>query len=551
MDTQEKTCEYCGNNFKLSSDELVMYGKVQVEFPTICITCRWAQQFAFWPFGKFRKGVSALSGQSLITMLPASVRYPIYTAKEWWSDAWDPMEFGQDYDSTRSFFDQLKEVQEKVPRPHQQGTNSTGCDWCDDIWDSKNCYLSRSCARAENVSYGYRGFDVKDSIDISHAFSLDNCYECTYSFNCFELYFSRNCRDCMNSRFLYDCRNCSNCTMCWNLRGKQYCIENVQYSKEEYFEKVKEYDMSSYQNLQHLQKRYTDILKTETIHRENFNINTYTSTGTYLADCNNCKNVFGWEESENCINCLRGREAKDSIDLLGTWKVELCGNDSCCTGGYELRYSSWSEGRYSEYLDECIEVENCFGCVGLRKKNYCILNRQYTKEEYEALKEKIIADMRARGEYGRFLPYSMGLCSYNLTTAAIYMPEISKDYVLARGGYWDDQSEDAVEGLATSELPDSIREVDATISKQPLVCPVTGWRYNISADEFQFLSRKGIALPRVHFDVRTKNRMRALATLHGEHYSCVFCAKDCIGYYPKDWGYTHIACEECYKQNIN
>ena len=131
------------------------------------------------------------------------------------------------------------------------------------------------------------------------------------------------------------------------------------------------------------------------------------------------------------------------------------------------------------------------------------------------------------------------------------MPEITKEYVLARGGYWDDQSEDVVEGLATSKLPDSIAEVDVTIAKQPLVCPVTGWRFNISPDEFQFLSRKGIALPRVHFDVRTKNRMRALATLHGEHYSCVFCAKDCVGYYPKDWGYTHIACEECYKQNIN
>jgi hypothetical protein len=339
--------------------------------------------------------------------------------------------------------------------------------------------------------------------------------------------------------------------MCWNLRGKQYCIENVQYTKEDYFEKLKEFDMSSHTGLEKLKARYTEILRTETVHRENFTINTYTSKGTYLTDCNNCQNVFGWEESENCSNSLRGREAKDCIDLLGTWKVELCGNDSCCTGGYELHYSSWSEGRYSQYLDECLEVEYCFGCVGLRKKKYCILNRQYTEEEYKVLREKIIADMKARGEYGQFLPYSMGLSDYNLSTASIYMPEITKEFVLARGGYWDDAVESQADGIPTSELPDSISEVDATICKQALICPETGWRFNIAPEEFKFLARKAIALPRVHFDVRTKNRMRTIAPWKAESYTCMYCNKEVGAYYPKEWGYTKIACEECYKQNIN
>jgi hypothetical protein len=237
--------------------------------------------------------------------------------------------------------------------------------------------------------------------------------------------------------------------------------------------------------------------------------------------------------------------------LLGTWKVELCGNDSCCTGGYELHYSSWSEGRYSQYLDECLEVEYCFGCVGLRKKKYCILNRQYTEEEYKVLREKIIADMKARGEYGQFLPYSMGLSDYNLSTASIYMPEITKEFVLARGGYWDDAVESQADGIPTSELPDSISEVDATICKQALICPETGWRFNIAPEEFKFLARKAIALPRVHFDVRTKNRMRTIAPWKAESYTCMYCNKEVGAYYPKEWGYTKIACEECYKQNIN
>ena len=198
-----------------------------------------------------------------------------------------------------------------------------------------------------------------------------------------------------------------------------------------------------------------------------------------------------------------------------------------------------------------MECEYCFGCVSLRKKKYCILNKQYTQEEYEALRERIIADMRARGEYGRMLPYSMGLCSYDVSTAAIYMPEITKEYVLERGGYWNDTHEDQAQGMPTNELPDSIAETDAIISKQALICPETGWRYNISVDEFAFLSRKGIALPRVHFDVRTKKRMQTIAPWRGEPYECMYCGKHVTAYYPRSWGYQKIACEDCYKREIN
>jgi hypothetical protein len=31
---------------------------------------------------------------------------------------------------------------------------------------------------------------------------------------------------------------------------------------------------------------------------------------------------------------------------------------------------------------ECHDCQSCLGCVGLRHKRYCILNRQFKKEEY-------------------------------------------------------------------------------------------------------------------------------------------------------------------------
>ncbi|MCX6757332.1 MAG: hypothetical protein NTZ44_00380 [Candidatus Nomurabacteria bacterium] len=551
MESETRNCKYCKTQFEITEREMSMYEKINLMIPDICVPCRWKQHMAFWPFGKFRTGVSDLSGERLITVLPANARYPIYTSKEWWSDAWDAMTHGQDYDSSRSFFDQLKELQEKVPRPHQQGAQSLNCDWCDDAWESKNCYLSRSTLRAENLFYGYRSIDCKDSIDVSHVFTLDQCYDCTYCFTSYNLFFSKNCRDCLDSAFLFDCRNSNHCFMCWNLRGKSYCIENVQYTKEAYEEKMKEINFGSNIELQKYKDRYEEILRKNVVHRENFNIKTYDSLGTYMTNCKNCVNVFSWEDSENCTNCLRGLKSKDSIDMVGCWNMELSGNDSCCTNAYDLKYSIWCDGaRYSEYCDQCVEIENCFGCVSLRKKKYCILNKQYSKEEYEVLKEKIISDMKERGEYGQFPPYSMGLCPYNFSTSAIYSPDVTKEYVEALRGYWEDNKDEKIEGLTTEQIPDSITEVDESFSKQALICPITGWRYNIAEGELAFLKRKNISIPRVHFDVRTKNRLSILSQTKSEAYTCTYCSKNIIAYYPKDWGYEYIACEHCYLKEI-
>src|SRR3989344_4965884 len=143
MKQEEKICEHCKLNFSISEGELTLYRKVDIELPTLCNFCRIKLHLSFWMFGKFRKGKSDLSGESFITTLPEKTRYPIYTLLEWHGDNWDAMDYGIDYDEKKQFFKQLQNLQEEVPHPHQHGTQNTGCDWCDDAWNSKKCYLSR------------------------------------------------------------------------------------------------------------------------------------------------------------------------------------------------------------------------------------------------------------------------------------------------------------------------------------------------------------------------------------------------------------------------
>jgi len=519
--------------------------------PTICNFCRIKLHLSFWMFGKFRKGKSDLSGESLITILPEKNRYPIYTSSEWYSDKWEAMNYGQDYDENKSFFEQLQALQEKIPHPHQSGVKNTNCDWCDDVWNSKNCYLARSMVDCEDLLYSYRNLGVKNSIDVAVCFNCEKCYDSGECHHSYKLFYSKHSRDCIDSYFLYDCRNCQNCFMCWNLRGKSYCIENVQYTREEYLEKIKSFKLGSYKSIQNHKKRFEEITQKKVIHRPNFNLKVYNSDGDYLLDCKNCHNCNTISESEDCYNSIRGFQSKSCIDVNGCWKSELLGNCSSCISGYAEKYCIWSSSRYSEYLDLCIECEYCFGCVGLKKKKYCILNKQYGKEEYGKLKEKIILNMRKNKEYGKFLPYSMSAGPFNFSTSYLYFPNTKKEDILKLGGYWEDSIESNIDGMKTSELPDDIKDVKDSIITQALICGETGWRFNIAKNELIFYKENNIPLPRYHFDVRIKNSLKDLTVLQSYPYTCFYCEKDVEAYYLPEWKYQKIACEECYKQNIN
>jgi len=550
MKKEEKICEHCQQNFSISEEELILYKKVEIELPTLCFFCRIKLHLSFWMFGKFRKGKSDLSGESLITVLPEKTRYPIYTLTEWHSDKWNALDYGIDYNPDISFLKQLQNLQEKIPHPHQNGSKNTNCDWCDDVWNSKNCYLSRSMEECEDLFYSYRNLWVKNSIDVVICFHSEKCYDCGDCHNSYKLFYSRHSRDCINSYFLYDCRNCQNCFMCWNLRNKSYCIENVQYSREEYDKKIKSFQLGSYNSIQNYKKHFEEIAQKEAVHRQNFNFKNYNSDGDYLFDCKNCHNCNTINESEDSYNCIRGMRHKSDIDANGSWYSELIGNCSGCVNAYALKYSTWSSSRYSEYLDLCLECEYCFGCVGLKKKKFCILNKQYTKEEYESLRDKIIADMRKRKEYGKFLPYSMSTGPFNFSTSFLYFPETKKEDILKLEGYWEDINESHIEGMPTSELPDDIKDITDDIITQALICPETGWRFNIAENELIFYQANNIPLPRYHFDVRTKNQLKYLTVLKSYPYKCFYCEKDIMAYYLPEWNYQKIACEECYKQNI-
>lgn len=70
----------------------------------------------------------------------------------------------------------------------------------------------------------------------------------------------------------------------------------------------------------------------------------------------------------------------------------------------------------------CHNSSFLFGSYGLRNKQYCVFNKQYSQQEYEMLVAKIIAHMQETGEWGEFLNPSLSPFGYNETVSQDYYP---------------------------------------------------------------------------------------------------------------------------------
>jgi len=338
--------------------------------------------------------------------------------------------------------------------------------------------------------------------------------------------------------------------MCSNLRNKQYCIQNTQYTKEEYAEIIKQYSLNSYSRLTEYETQFTSMLQNTALHRADYNTRSEQSSGNYLEGCKACENCFFLQESENCTNTLRGLKCKDVSYSIGALaeRAIYSGVD-----GYmydTLVTSHNSNCRYSEYLDFCDDCEYCFACVSLKKKKYCIFNKQYEKEEFKKTREQIIKTMKKEGSWGKFFPLSFAPCGYNSSIAQVYFPE-TRESIIALNGLYDEPYELGNNNYSHTEIPDSIQDIPDSFSSQALICPVTKRRFNIAPRELHFLREHNISAPRHHPDYRVLKNFSKLANTQSYQSICALCSINIAHYYPPEWEYKKIICTQCYKANVS
>ncbi len=556
----QKICGQCSAEFGITEDDLAFHDKLSPVFggkkelippPLLCPDCRLQRRLAHRNEKSLYHRTCDKTGKQIISIYAPERPVVVYEKNEWWSDGWSGFDYAREIDFSRSFLEQFSELQRTVPRMSLQQEHNENSDYSSNVSHLKNCYLLFSADFSQDCAYGVWVERSRDCID---TFCIDECehsYECVFCqklYGCRFAYDSSQCSDCA---FILDCRGCKNCFLCWGLRNKEHCIANVQYTKEEYQKKMREFPLSSYRNTEAAGKQFVEMLMKAPRQSMRKHGSIVESTGDLLQNCGNCKNCYELREGRDCVNSIgfQATDARDCTYVMGELGYENC---ECFPMPQHSAFNlNCYTGNDLYYCDMCMQnCKNCFGCVGLKHAQYCILNRQYTKEEYEILVPKIIGQMRSTGAWGEFLPMNYSLFGYNESEAQHYFP-LEKNTALERGLPWTGQTEGKKKERKTSpvELPDDIADVDDALSEKILTCVVSGKQYKVIPQELKFYKKMGIPVPRKSPDQRHLERMAQRNPRHLWERQCMKCKKTIQTTYAPNRPEI-VYCEECYLKEV-
>jgi hypothetical protein len=451
------------------------------------------QIMSFYPNKQLYKIKSAKSKQEIISVYPSNTKCKVYKHEEWHSDDYEITT--QEIDFTVSFFKQFQDLLYKTPVVALLSNLQQNSEYCHDVEGMKNCYYCFDGLESQDSYYCYRIHYCKSCVDCYSIYHSELLYECVNLENSYNSKYSYHCKQVSDSHFLINCRNIQNSFMCSNLRNKKYCIYNKQYTKEEYEQFILKIDFCDYKQILYLKKYFYEKLLLETFFPPAFVENCENVSGNYLKNSFSVENVFeSWDmkDAYNCFQCSKGKDVMHSF--MCCEKVEKC--FQCVAVGIEsyetINCAFVWHSSFMEYCYMCLNCNYCFGCIGLRNKKYCILNKQYSKKEYFEKKEQLINKMKKEQTYGLFFPISISPFHYEDTIAydlfdAKYKNIFNEEFKKYSKNY--------------------IQKTDSICT-----CQITKKDFLITQQEKNFYNKNNIPFPRISFQMRHKNRMELMST---------------------------------------
>ncbi len=588
MNTESKICQNCKQSFTIEPDDFSFYEKLQVPPPTWCSECRLQRRLIWRCERSLYRRKCDLCGNTIISIYSPDKPYTVYCRECYHSDKWDPLSFGVDVDFSRPFLEQFRKLQFKVPRLYAFAFQNVKSDYANGAAFNKNCYLIFVSDHNEDLMYSYSTFDCRNSAD------LLNCHECELSYDsvtcrkCYKICFSEDCNDSQDLFFCKNCANCQDCIGCANLRNARYQIFNKQYSKEDYLKEMESMRLDSQDGIDSTRVLAFEFWKrfpSKHIHGiQNTNV-----SGDYVFNSKNAFHAYDSELLEDSKFMNHGNKSRNCYDGYvavddGQFSYEIV--SAITTSNVKFGYCVWNDFD-AEYCDTCENSNNLFGCVSLRKAQYCILNKQYSKEEYEELREKVVLQMKEkpfqdtggrRFGYGEF--FSSDLCpfAYNETVAQDYFP-LSKQEAAGKGFLWKEPEERNYKVTQESKnLQQTIKDVPDSILEEVVGCAHEGkcahqctTAFKIIPEELTFHRRMNLPLPRLCPNCRHQARFFRKNPLKLWHRKCQCVgSKSENGVYQNTGKHTHgtekcpnefetsyaperheiVYCESCYQAEV-
>jgi Zn ribbon nucleic-acid-binding protein len=541
MVSETRSCRNCKTPFIIEPDDFEFYKKIDVPPPTWCPECRNIRRIAWREERTFYHGTCTLCGKSTISIHAPGGPFTVYCRDCYKSDKWDPQEYGRNYDFNKPFFTQYRELMEAVPRPALTGNNLVNSEFTHACESVKNCFQVFHSFFSENSQNCSALLLSRNCYDSYITDNSDHAYESLHSNRLYRVRFGYFSDECLDSSFLYNCVGCSDCFGSVNLRKQKYCLFNEKLSKQEYLKRIKEWDLGSYNKLAEAKEQFRGLylsLPRQYAHI----INSQNVTGDVIRDAKDCQMCFSALDGVQHCKYLYfgGLNLKDSWDVTaGGDTSELLYEVFGVTGNASRCFFSVGGGNCREiwYCDWNRNSSHLFGCISLKNKKYCILNKQYSREEYGHITAKIkqhmdeVPYMDKKGrvyKFGEFFPTELSAYAYNESWGFSLYPK-TKEEVLAEGWKWQESPSRSYQvTLQPDHLPDHIRDADDSIVDEIIGCQHKGTcneqcttAFRITREELAFYREMNVALTRLCPNCRNLQRLQWRNGFHLYHRACM------------------------------
>lgn len=558
---QTLTCRITGTPFEVSDREMMIIKRFGVPPPDLCPEERMRRLMAFRNEWKLYRRKCDATGETIVSAYPPDSPFTVYKNSIWWGDSWDATQYGRDFDFNREFFEQFAELQRVVPREGTSVFNCENCEYNSHVRNSKNCYLNSLMTGCENTHYSYWMVNDHNVQDCGWTNNSTLCYDCVNIETCYECVNLQEAKDCSDCHFSFQLLNCHHCLFSANLINAEYRVLNKPVTKEEFETFKAEYLNGSFISYKQAHEKFMEI-RQNAVQRAVQLINCEHCTGDHLLDSKNCRNCFDGQQGEDCFNSISISNSKDLSSIYSAgWPhcemiyMSLVSRDSINIAF--CNYSFFSSNLF--YCDSTNSSHECFGCVGLRQKRWCILNKQYRKDEYYPMIKKIkeymmktrSAGSGQAGEWGQFFPASLSPYAFNETAAIDFFP-LTKDQAIAQGFRWSDfeQPVPQVSKLIPSErLPDSIADTPDEILDWAIQSASGGKPFRIIPHELEFYRRMKLPIPRMHPEKRHHARQGLRNPMRLLKRPCTRCAAETLSTIPGERP-EKVYCEQCYRAHL-
>lgn len=293
----------------------------------------------------------------------------------------------------QDFLKEYEKIKLRFPRLPTHNANIENADYSDYVYETTNAYYCFEDASCKDIIYLFDSFKASNSCDGDYVIQSERCYDsvdvvdsnnCTYLSYCARVYNCDFCWDCVDSHDLFGCVH---------LKMKEYCIFNRQYTEEEYKKKVVELRKLTpeeiFKKRDEIAARFP-VTQTHVVNSDNCDY------GNQIFYSKNLYMCFDSAYSEDSGYLYDSHHNKNSYDFTQTHHCEFCYE---CTDGYLLNKCFFvaNSARLSDsgFCENCSDSNHLLGCYDLKGQEYCILNRKYSKEEYEKRYKEIMDSMKS------------------------------------------------------------------------------------------------------------------------------------------------------------